>query len=169
MKKITLLAIIVLAFNLITNAQSKENFSFGAGAYVATPLGRFWTEEYGIGVGFVGTARYKISSNFEIYSNLGVTQFKGKTVRDKFNWDGDDYGYTYKNDNLTTGSLTFGGRYVSNSNLLAGLSLGYGVAGIGGAFFSPEVGYRFSKFDVIISAEAASIFGSAGAKIYYNF
>ena len=96
--------------NLASSAQTKENFSFGAGAYVATPIGNFWVKEYGIGIGFVGTARYKISTNFEIYSNLGVTQFKGKTINDGY--------YTDTNDNLTTGSLTFGGRYVSNSKLL---------------------------------------------------
>jgi hypothetical protein len=161
MKKTLLFLSFICLFSLTSNSQTKENFSFGAGAYVATPIGDLWVHDYGIGIGLVGTARYKISSNFEVYSNLGITQFKGKTVK--------DYYGSYTNDNLTTGSLTFGGRYVSNSNFLAGLSLGYGVAGIGGAFFSPEVGYRFSKIDLILSGEAASIFGSAGAKIYYNF
>lgn len=158
MKKIFTIALCtVIAFTV--NAQKKESssqkFSFGAGPSLNLSMGG-GNSNFAIGAELQAT--YHASANFDGFAQAG-------------------YVHT-----LVTGGGGFvpilvGGRYVSGG-FTAGAGIGYGLstgggASSGGFAYSPQVGYSFDKFQLVLHYTGVSRSGATlslvGLKGFYNF
>ncbi|MDP4285415.1 MAG: hypothetical protein Q8891_13395 [Bacteroidota bacterium] len=138
MKKMLLLAVIILASATFAMAQreNKTRFSAGPELGIATGMaGKGW----GLGLGLSGDIEHFFQENVSGDFYIGYISFAGKSA-----------GVGIKNKNYTTIPIRVGTRYYVGNNLHFGAQLGVGINRIGGtsttAFaYSPQIGYNFKS------------------------
>jgi hypothetical protein len=165
MKKIFVFTICLFVCSVAANAQ--KSVKFGLGPAVSLPLGGLG-DIASVGLGAELSLIYPASETFEAFAQTGFQQFLGKTM---------DFGYglSVKSDGFTFIPFLVGGRLVSGK-FLGGAALGYGNYGsdMSGFTFSPQIGIRASKIDVLLNYTSTSYGGGGslsflGIKTAYNF
>ena len=164
MKKIFVFTLFIIICSVAANAQ--KSVKFGLGPSLSLPQGilGFGTS---LGLGAELSMIYPASEKFEVFAQTGFQHFFGKTV---------DLGiFSEKSEGSTFIPFLIGGRVVSGQ-FLAGAAMGYGNYGSGtsGFTFSPQIGIRASKIDVLLNYTSTSIGGGGnasflGIKTAYNF
>jgi hypothetical protein len=169
MKKIVLLAALVIA-SLAANAQLESNkFSFGIGPSLSLPLGNF-KEVSSVGIGAEVEGSYAFSENFQGFLQAGYSSFSGKSY---------DYGFGLagKYPTISVVPILAGGRYVYNG-LSFGAGLGYASYAAtgnsaGGFTYSPQIGYTIGKIQGIVNYTTTTKDGDKssflGLKVFYKF
>lgn len=160
--------IFVLVFILLGVTASSQNLKFGAGPAISLPTNNS-ANPNSLGVGAELTAVYPFAESFEAFGQVGYHYFFSKELADL-----GQYGII-KSEALSHVPLLVGARYV-NDNFLGGIGIGYGFYSNdnSGFTFSPQVGYRLKKLDVILHYTVQpNWYGSAvqyfGLKSYLHF
>jgi hypothetical protein len=159
MKKIILLALIVLTTSSIVFAQSQAGFKFSVGPELGFPSGSF-SNSHSIGIGVTGQA--EVSLQDHLYGTItgGVIAYNGKSS---------SAGYKYKG--TTVVPLRVGVKYFLSGGIYAALQTGIAFLNNGGgtAFaYSPQAGYEFKtkndkKIDLTFKYDGYSKNGTIGA------
>jgi len=163
MKKIFVFTLFIIICSVAANAQ--KSLKFGLGPSLSLPQGDlgFVTS---LGLGAELSMIYPASEKFEVFAQTGFQHFFGKTMV---------FGFSEKSEGFTFIPFLIGGRVVSGQ-FLAGAAMGYGNYGSGtsGFTFSPQIGIRTSKIDVLLNYTSTSFGGGGslsflGIKTAYNF
>lgn len=173
MKKI-LMTISVVCLAFCVKAQDNK-FSLGVGPAASLPTGDF-SQFAALGLGSELQAKYAISSSIDGFVQAGYQSFSGKTVS--------VFGIDLKYPSSSVIPVLVGAKYKIGGRVNVGAGIGYGsfsVSGVdgekgtstGGFAYSPQLGYSFSKIDVVANYTSFSITGGNlsffGLKAYYNF
>lgn len=170
MKRILVFTIFMFVCSVAANAQ--KSVKFGVGPAASVPLGGLG-DLTSVGLGAELSMVYPASETFEAFAQTGFQQFLGKSHT--YSSYGTGAPITEKGDSFTFIPFLVGGRAVSGK-FLGGAALGYGNYGseMSGFTFSPQIGIRASKIDVILNYTSTSFGGGGslsflGIKTAYNF
>ena len=149
MKKTFLLAILMVAGFIATNAQPPAGFQFGAGVRVGIPASNFG-KTHSLGIGGELQAEYGFSDMVSGIGTTGFTMFLGK----KINATGESSSERYE----ATGYLPVlaGLRVYPAASFFIGAQIGYGMLTGGGATegvfnYQPQIGYNADQFQFAIN------------------
>lgn len=167
MKKhlISLVLLFIISFN-----SDAQKIKFGIGPVLATPLGGHLSDINKYGYGAEIDIAFRVSNKVEIFSQLGVQKFIGKT----FTVTGMNSTSNFKNKTLDHLQFLLGGRYLMG-NLFGGFGVGYASFSTydSGLSYSPQIGYRIPKIDFILDYTSSKIeqwnFSTVGLTGIYHF
>jgi hypothetical protein len=164
MKKLFVLTAF-LSFSFLAKSQNDRKLNFGIAGSISLPTGDLEkTQNYG--VGFEGHLTYAITTNLHATFQTGIIVFQGK-----------DLGFGSKAESVLHVPILVGARYYFG-DFFAGAGVGYGTwTGSGNSYngftYSPQVGYRFNKIDVLANYTSSSVTGGTlsyfGLKVVRNF
>jgi len=140
MKKLLIIAILLFFINSVKSQNNK--FHFEAGPTIGISV---WNSGLGsaLGLGIEGTVSYIKSEHISFFGQTGYDVFSGK-------WNNQD------SRTITTHlPIMIGIRYNKN-NYIAGFGVGCGIYNFEhgytetGVAFSPQIGYSFKKFNLLV-------------------
>ena len=173
MKRLVLLAIVVIVASTTAFAQNEKNLSFSVGAELGFATGSF-SNTHSIGTGATVQAELYVQENLKATATFGVLAYLGKSTTIA--------NVKYKFPGQTIIPLRVGGKYFLAGGIYAGLQTGVGfLTGHSDnvAFaYSPLIGYEFKtnsdksidatfKYDGYSGADGS--IGALGIRLAYVF